>query len=156
MTEKEIKDQLREQGVSEEELASVDYGKIAEIVSNAASIDDLCAKMKLLKPDIDDEALKKHLMELSEKSSDEDENAEDLSEEQLEAVAGGSVGSWLKKNAYWLVPTLFTASLIGVTVAQGVASHIADKDVARKAGAGNVLKIVDNHKVIWDKAGATN
>ena len=151
MTEKEIKDQLREQGVSEEVLASVDYGKIAEIVSNAASIDDLCAKIKLLKPDIDENALKNHLMELSENSSDESEVAEDLSEEQLEAVAGGSVGSWLKKNAYWLVPTIFSASLIGVTIAQGVTNHIADKDVAMKSGFNKETKIEGN-KVTWVNA----
>ena len=151
MTEKEIKDQLRKQGVSEEALASVDYEKIAEIVSNAASIDDLCAKIKLLKPDIDENALKNHLMELSENSSDENENAEDLSEEQLEAVAGVSVGSWLKKNAYWLVPTIFSASLIGVTIAQGVTSHIADKDVAMKSGFNKEAKIEGNN-ITWTKA----
>ncbi len=142
MNEKEIKAQLLAAGATEEQLASVNYKEIEDIVTNATGIDDLCVRMKKIKPDFAEEEFKAQLAALSAKESDASEDSEVLSEEQLENVAGGSVGGWLKKNAYWLVPTLFTAAVVGYTAAQGYVNYKADKSVMAKNNPKDSVFIV--------------
>lgn len=100
MTEKELKEQLISAGVSQEQLSKVDFPKFEAVFDSADNIDDLCQKMKKLYPDFVEEDFRQLVAEQSEDS----ENVVDLSEEALEAVAGGSKSSWLKNNKDWLIP----------------------------------------------------
>ena len=100
MTEKELKEQLISAGVSQEQLSKVDFPKFEAIFDSADNIDDLCQKMKKMYPDFVEEDFRQLVVAQSEDS----ENVVDLSEEALEAVAGGSTGSWLKNNKDWLIP----------------------------------------------------
>lgn len=121
MTESEYKKQLIDLGVTEEEVAKIDFSMIEKIISESKDIDDMCNKVLSINPSADVQALKdaiKNKIQEQDKTSD---TAEDLSEESLEEVAGGSLGSWIKKNKEWLIPVAGLA-LTGA-VAGGVALY---------------------------------
>ena len=105
MDEKEFKEQLLLAGASEEQIAKVDFEKMESIFDKANSIEDLCKVLKENYPDFNEAEFKKAIVE-NEKADGE---ALDLSDADLESVAGGSVGSWFKKNKDWVI----TAAVIG-------------------------------------------
>ncbi len=100
MNEQKFTDMLLSAGARREDLAQVDFQKITSIVENSSSVDDLCKTLKASYPDFYEEEFRKAVAE----NMKESEKTEELSDSDLEAVAGGSVGSWLKKNQDWLVP----------------------------------------------------
>ena len=105
MNEKDIKAQLLAAGAKEEDLAKVDLAKIEEIFGNAGNIDGLCKDLKKAYPDFDEAAFKKAIAENTKAGDD----SQELSDSDLEAVAGGSVGSWLNDNKAWLIPVAASA-----------------------------------------------
>ena len=109
MNTNDYKKQLLEMGVKEEEIAKIDFAKIENIIDSAKSIEGLCNSLKNALPNFNEEEFKKAVSE----SSKESEDAEDLSDDALEAVAGGSLGSWIKKNKDVLLATALIAGTVG-------------------------------------------
>lgn len=126
MNEKEFKAQLREAGAPEEAIAKIDFTKIEGIVDEAESLEGLCKTMKEAFPDFDETEFKKAIAQNA-KNNDE---VEDISEEALEAVAGGSVGSWMKKNKEYVIG----AALLGIAFGIGFGMYLKGKSDALAKG----------------------
>ena len=115
MKSEEIKEMLLSAGADKDKLAKIDFAKIEEIVNSSRDIEDLCKKMTEYNPEFDKQLFMDEFNEATKESSKEDESAEDLNEEQLEAVAGGSkAGDWLKKNKDWVVPLAIVGTGLAV------------------------------------------
>ena len=123
MNEQKIKEELIAAGASDNMFEKIDFSKFEEIFDNASSIDDLCRKMKAAFPDFDEDSFRKTIHA----QTAESEKIEDLSDDSLEEVAGGSAGSWLNKNKDWLIP-------IGLIAAAG-ATYMITKYVNYKREA---------------------
>lgn len=97
---------MREMGYSEEQIRQTGLNphlsEFVKIIDAANSFEEILEKIKEVNPDFDEAEFKK-LCEsqdaLPEKKTDSDcEEMVDLEDDALEAVAGGSIGSWFKKN----------------------------------------------------------
>lgn len=126
-----------------------DLAEIQNIIASCDTQDEAFQKLHEKYPVLKIEELKKQFdeyaanMNLSENS--ESEEVVDLEDDALEAVAGGSIGSWLKKNwaglAVGVVCTVAGAALgspmIGAMVGQTamglVNSQVAKKDQKKDA-----------------------
>ena len=86
MNEEKIKEELIAAGASEDMFEKIDFSKFEEIFDNAGSIDELCRKIKTAFPDFDEAGFRQSVQE----QAAESEKIEDLSDDSLEAVAGGS------------------------------------------------------------------
>ena len=94
MDKNKITAQLLEAGVTEEELGKIDFEKVGEIIDTSRSIDSLCKSLKSNYPDFNEAGFREAL----EKNAKDSEEMQNLSDNDLEAVAGGSVSSWISKN----------------------------------------------------------
>lgn len=94
MDKNKITAQLLEAGVTEEELGKIDFEKVGDIIDTSRSIDSLCKSLKSNYPDFNEAGFRKAL----EKNAKDSEEMQNLSDNDLEAVAGGSVSSWISKN----------------------------------------------------------
>ena len=109
MNMNELKAELIAAGAKEEDLAKVDFANIEHIIDGANDIEGLCKALKEAYPAFDEAAFKRAIAEQTEKNDD----AQELSDDDLEAVAGGSVGSWINKNKEWLIPVA-TVAVLGI------------------------------------------
>ena len=105
----ELKAELIAAGAREEDLAKVDFANIEHIIDDANDIKGLCKALKEAYPTFDEAAFKRAIAEQTKKTDD----AQELSDDDLEAVAGGSVGSWINKNKEWLIPVA-TVVILGI------------------------------------------
>ena len=94
MDKNKITAQLLEAGVTEEELGKIDFEKVGDIIDTSRSIDSLCKSLKSNYPDFNEAGFREAL----EKNAKDSEEMQNLSDNDLEAVAGGSVSSWISKN----------------------------------------------------------
>ena len=94
MDKNKITAQLLEAGVTEEELGKIDFEKVGEIIDTSRNIDSLCKSLKSNYPDFNEAGFRETLKE----NTKDSEEMQDLSDNDLEAVAGGSVSSWISKN----------------------------------------------------------
>ena len=115
MTEIKFKKKILEMGVSQEEVAKVDFAKIKDIIDGAKSIEGLCKAVKDVYPDFNESEFKNAIIE----NAKESEEAQDLSDDALEAVAGGSLGSWLKKNKKEILYTAVGVGAFGALIYGG-------------------------------------
>lgn len=135
MNEKELKAQLLEAGATEEQIAKVDFAKIENIIDNASSIEGLSKSLKEAYPDFNEEEFKKAVAE----NTKDNDAVENLSDEALEAVAGGSVGSWLNKNKAWLIPVATIAVVgIGGAIIYGVKRKLAANAAAKPQRSSSI------------------
>ena len=125
MKEIELKEDLLAAGVSEEEISKLELPKIEEIIREAENIDDVCTKMKEAYPSFNEAEFRKSLSETAQTS----EETQELSEEALEEVAGGSAGKWIKDNYETICRIAVLAGVIGVTYVGGkyLAKNIINK-----------------------------
>ena len=90
--------------------------EIQKIIASCSNIDEACRKLSEKFPLLKYEELKKQFDEYVKKAREiaadaESEKVVELAEDELEAVAGGSFGSWLKEN--WAGLALGAAVAIG-------------------------------------------
>ncbi len=145
MNDKELKEQLLAAGANKADLEKVDFDKIEKIISNASSIESLCKSLRETYPDFNEADFKKVITEKQEESED----TQDLSESDLEAVAGGSIGSWINKNKTWLVPLAAVTIMAGYVLYDRY-QHNKKIAAAEKEFPGEKGNIVAAHK---DKMG---
>ena len=106
MNMNELKAELIAAGAKEEDLAKVDFANIEHIIDGANDIEGLCKALKEAYPAFDEAAFKRAIAEQTKKTDD----AQELSDDDLEAVAGGS---WINKNKEWLIPVA-TVVILGI------------------------------------------
>ena len=123
-----------------------------KIIKNSGTPDEALSNICKAFPELDNELLRKNFEEerkKAEKSFSKAEDSDDiqnLSEEDLEAVAGGSFGSWMKKNWPIVVGTAAIMTVGAVFWKKGYSSKasfdkVAEEKVEGKtAGAGDTLK----------------
>ena len=129
MNQMELKTDLLAAGVTEEALTKLNLSKIEEIISGANNIDEICTKMKEAYPDFNETEFKKSIAETAKNS----ETTQDLSDEALEEVAGGSAGSWLKKNYETICRLAVLAGILGFTYVGGkYVGNIISKKISQK------------------------
>ncbi|MBR4464723.1 MAG: hypothetical protein IKS40_08935 [Treponema sp.] len=131
MNNMDIKAQLLAAGAKEEDLAKVDFAKIESIVDKAGSIGGLCKELKEAFPEFNEADFRKTL----EENSDVSEVPQELSDDDLEAVAGGSVGSWISEHK-----ALVT---MGVLIAISIPVGFAMRSEGKAAGNKAVSKAYD-------------
>ena len=85
--------------------------------------------MKEAYPDFNETEFKKSIAETAKNS----ETTQDLSDEALEEVAGGSAGSWLKKNYETICRLAVLAGILGFTYVGGkYVGNIISKKISQK------------------------
>ena len=131
MDKEKIKAQILEAGATEEQIAKIDFDKVEDIIDNAHSIDSLCATLKSNYPDFNEAVFRDSL----EKKAEESEEAQALSEKDLESVAGGSAGNWIKENKELVIGL----SLLALCVPVGIYLYRRGK-VAGQAKAEEVYQ----------------
>ena len=147
-----------EKGVDTQALADFEtqYGveEIQKIVASCDTMEEACQKLCEKFPSLKYEDLKKQFDEYVAKAQENDGDSEseeivDLDEDDLEAVAGGGIGSWLKKNWAGLVVgaavtvacTAIGAPMLGMVMAPTLTSmvnqQVQKKDTPADAKADN-------------------
>ena len=118
---------------SEKEFAD----EIAKIASQAGSLEKAIENIIEVYPEIDAEELRKQFVIASKEAEDrfyekrDSEEAKELSDADLESVAGGSFSSWMKKNwPYVLGVSVIAISAFGYGIWKGSPSRerVADAD----------------------------
>ena len=135
--EKALKDFYRQQGATEEAVNAVDLKKVEDLILSCGSMEEAIDTICETYPQLDKEWLKKTVedakqevdAQLEANSNPDSEDIVDLDEDDLEAVAGGSVGSWFKKN--W--PILVGAAAGMALAAGGMAMYSKFKGGAAAA-----------------------
>ena len=107
MNEKEIKEQLLAAGATKEQLDSLNFTKIEEIFDDTKDVDGICKDIKKAFPNFDEAGFRKIIFEQAKDS----ENTENLSDEALEEVAGGSVTTWMHRNKDWVITAAALATI---------------------------------------------
>lgn len=123
MTTAEMKKALKELGLADTDIAkvskSIDAEKITKAVESSDNIEAAFKAIKALHPSIDIKQIKKQYEFYGEqlhsaKKEKKKKNAMELSESELELVAGGSaVGDWLSKNWKGIVIGVAIGVLLG-------------------------------------------
>ncbi len=110
MNEQILRQQLLEAGAKAEDIEKIDFARLDAITESATDIEDFCKKMKDFMPKFNEEVFKETVAHAA-KENAESENEEELSDDVLERVAGGSkAGDWFKENKDWLIPVAITAA----------------------------------------------
>ncbi len=150
--EKALKDFYRQQGATEEAVNAVDLKKVEDLILSCGSMEEAIDTICETYPQLDKEWLEKTVedakqevdAQLEANSNPDSEDIVDLDEDDLEAVAGGSVGSWFKKN--W--PILVGAAAGMALAAGGMAMYSKFKGGAAAAkGTGTASQAAAGQEV---------
>ena len=150
--EKALKDFYRQQGATEEAVNAVDLKKVEDLILSCGSMEEAIDTICETYPQLDKEWLKKTVedakqevdAQLEANSNPDSEDIVDLDEDDLEAVAGGSAGSWFKKN--W--PILVGAAAGMALAAGGMAMYSKFKGGAAAAkGTGTASQAAAGQEV---------
>ena len=99
--------------------------QIEQIIAESNSADEAFDKICQTYPEINKAELKEHFDEETKKAeqqlseNSDSETVENLSEDDLESVAGGSFGSWMKKNWPYVVGGAVMLTVFGVVGYKG-------------------------------------
>ncbi len=110
--------------------------EINEIISAAGTPEEALEKICNTYPEVDREVLVKNFEEEKEKAEKafaekaDSEAIQNLSEDELESVAGGSFGSWMKKNWPYVVGTAAIATVGAVCLIRGYRSKANAQSLA--------------------------
>ena len=146
-SEQNIKNALKDQGIDIDSAPNINMNELEEIALSCSSVEEAIEKICEKNPQIDAEHLKNDFANLqfnmldneSSKTDSMSEEAIELDEDDLEAVAGGSVGSWFKKN--WPAVLAITAVCVGVgygahkLMGSGVTSKAIESGTSAASGA---------------------
>ncbi len=150
--EKALKDFYRQQGATEEAVNAVDLKKVEDLILSCGSMEEAIDTICETYPQLDKKWLKKTVedakqevdAQLEANSNPDSEDIVDLDEDDLEAVAGGSAGSWFKKN--W--PILVGAAAGMALAAGGMAMYSKFKGGAAAAkGTGTASQAAAGQEV---------
>lgn len=123
--------------------------EIERIIKTSGTPDEALSNICKAFPDVDYEVLKKSFddeKKKAEKSFSKSEDSDDiqnLSEDDLEAVAGGSFGSWMKKNWPIVVGTAAIITVGAVCWKKGYDSKASNKNLLTQRGAGYTEGVKD-------------
>ncbi len=135
MNEQELRTQLLEAGANKEDLNKIDFAKIQTISEKATDVESLCKAFKENYPNFKEEEFKKAVQQMSKDC----EESEELSDEQLADVAGGSAGSWFKKNKNSLIALGAVVGVIGLTaLGTGLYSKYKAKQALKEQAYNNI------------------
>ena len=157
MTENELKEQLLAADVKEEDIKNLNLKKFSEIIEQSKDTDEFCSSMKQSFPNFDENKFKQALADYNKES----EKEEDLSDEALETVAGGSVSSWVSKHEELVIGL----SLIALSVPVGILMHAhgssvgkakADKVYGEGYQQGSDAAYKEINKASWKKVREQN
>ncbi|EID85726.1 hypothetical protein MSI_05450 [Treponema sp. JC4] len=138
MNENDLKKMMVEMKLENNNLSDEDFSKLTNAINGSSSINEACKKICEVFPELSEEELKEATdLIISNLNQKQQEEVTNLSENDLEAVAGGSFGSWMKKNWGYVVGGvgLFAASwLIGKRIGSYKANNAyqAAEDTAYK------------------------
>lgn len=125
-----------------------DIEEIQRIVASCSSSEQAFKKLCERYPSLDYDQLKKNfddlVRQMQEKQNPESEEVLDIEDDDLEAVAGGSFGSWLKKNwagiavggAIMVASSAIGMPMLGMTLAP-MAMQMTNSQVAKKTTASD-------------------
>ncbi|EID85729.1 hypothetical protein MSI_05480 [Treponema sp. JC4] len=99
MNKEEYKEHLLKLGLSEKQIESINFPQLEEIISNAKDVDDICTQLEKIYSGFNSDEFKKVVKYASNQEAKASENVEDLSDENLKEVAGGSTSHWFKDHA---------------------------------------------------------
>lgn len=133
MNKEEYKEQLLKLGLSEKQIESINFPQLEEIISNAKDVDDICTQLEKIYPGFNSDEFKKVVKYASNQEAKASENVEDLSDENLKEVAGGSASHWFRDHAVELA--IIGAGIIGGAIWGAVTAKDGTMEYSRKASA---------------------
>ena len=144
MTKEELKEMMIKAGVEESDIVEQDIERVTEIINQSGSPNEAIKKISQAYPQVSEESLKEDTKDLLSTLKAGDVTAvQELSDADLEAVAGGSFGSWMKDN--W-------GYVVGVIVLAGVL-YKGGKAIGKRLGESKTDRIYQkSYKESYDPA----
>ncbi len=116
MTKEELKEMMIKAGVEESDIVEKDIERVTEIINQSGSPNEAIKKISQAYPQVSEESLKEDTKDLLSTLKAGDVTAvQELSDADLEAVAGGSFGSWMKDNWGYVVGTVAVLGVLSLT-----------------------------------------
>ena len=116
MKKEELKELLADAVVDNNNISEEDIDALVEIINQCKNPDEAYNKISERFPHISAESLKADTEDaLSKIKNSGDPAYQDLSDADLESVAGGSFGSWMKDNWGYVVGTVAVLGVLSVT-----------------------------------------
>ena len=116
MKKEELKELLADAVVDNNNISEEDIDALVEIINQCKNPDEAYNKISERFPHISAESLKADTEDaLSKIKNSGDPAYQDLSDADLESVAGGSFGSWMKENWGYVVGTVAVLGVLSLT-----------------------------------------
>ena len=116
MKKEELKELLADAVVDNNNISEEDIDALVEIINQCKNPDEAYNKISERFPHISAESLKADTEDaLSKIKNSGDPAYQDLSDADLESVAGGSFGSWMKDNWGYVVGTVAVLGVLSLT-----------------------------------------
>lgn len=116
--------------------------EIDDIIAHSSSADEVLKKVNEAYPELTIDSLKAQFEKEAKKAEEafakrtDSETVENLSEEELETVAGGSFSSWMKKNWPYVVGAAIILTAVGTSIYFGAkGSYQKSFESGRRAGS---------------------
>lgn len=116
--------------------------EIDDIIAHSSSADEVLKKVNEAYPELTIDSLKAQYEKEAKKAEEaftkrtDSETVENLSEEELETVAGGSFSSWMKKNWPYVVGAAIILTAVGTSIYFGTkGSYQKSFESGRRAGS---------------------